>query len=535
MKIRELHLENYKRFTDLTITQVPVTTRLVVLVGPNGSGKSSVFDSFLLKARTTATGSYAIPGNWNFDQYYDKVSQSEDTYQVASRVQIKFHDISDNKVDWKSAFQVRSAYRNEADFHIENLEIPRPEDARHHLSRIIDLDVAVSKNYQQMAWKRMHDLDHAAPEDLTFGQYRKESLGELQKVMQELFSDPALLLQDFGGIEAGSFRFAKGRVNEFHYKNLSGGEKAVFDILLDVFLKRNEAKDAVFCIDEPELHVATSLQGSLIASVLKLLPETSQLWVATHSVGVIREAYRMYQEQSDKVAFLDFSDHDFDSPVTIEPSRPNRLFWKNIYKVVLDDLSSLIAPENIVICEGSKDKHVKAFDAECYNKLFSDKYPETLFISNGGSGEIIRSEHLLTIIQNLAPGIKVWRLIDRDNMTKEEREKKIKQDIRVLRYREIEEYLYHQEVIRKFLETKDCDDSVINKVLTKRNSLLDGQSEPKSIKKISRDFFEAIRSITRLQNLGNKRDEFALAFLVPALRQTSNVYEELREDIFDSS
>ncbi len=74
-----------------------------------------------------------------------------------------------------------------------------------------------------------------------------------------------------GVVQAASFRCSKGDVADSHYKNLSGGEKAGFDILLDVFLKRDEAKEAVFCIGEPELHVATGLQRPLIASVLKLL------------------------------------------------------------------------------------------------------------------------------------------------------------------------------------------------------------------------------------------------------------------------
>ena len=105
-----------------------------------------------------------------------------------------------------------------------------------------------------------------APEDLTIGEYRRKALGDLQKAMRGLFTDPGLSLQDFGGIRAGSFRFSKGGVSDFHHKNLSGGEKASFDILLDVFVKRDEAGEAVFCIDEPELHVATDLQGPLIAS-----------------------------------------------------------------------------------------------------------------------------------------------------------------------------------------------------------------------------------------------------------------------------
>ena len=46
MRIAELHAVNFKRFTDLTITDIPPEARVVVLVGLNGSGKSCVFDAF---------------------------------------------------------------------------------------------------------------------------------------------------------------------------------------------------------------------------------------------------------------------------------------------------------------------------------------------------------------------------------------------------------------------------------------------------------------------------------------------------------
>ncbi len=531
MRIKSVRLKNYKRFTELTIADLPATARLVVLVGPNGTGKSSVFDSFLLKA-SAAVNNYGLSGDR--EQYYEKVGQSRNSHEVARRVTIEFHGLGDGEFDFKSAFQVRSAYRNESDFRIRQLQAARSEEEGPRIARIIDADTAVSQNYGRMAWKRMQDLDRDAPENLTIGEYRRTSLGDLQNAMRGLFSAPGLSLQDFGGIRAGTFRFSKGGVPDFHYKNLSGGEKAAFDILLDVFVKRDEATEAIFCIDEPELHVATGLQGPLIASILGLLRESTQLWIATHSIGIVREAYRMHQERSGEVVFLDFSGRDFDCPVTIAPSAPNRVFWENTYKVALDDLSSLVAPQRVCICEGSKDKHVKAFDARCYNHLFADESPETLFISQGGAGEVMQSEHLVAILKSIAGGIEVHKLIDRDDMADDERARKIAQRIHVLRRRELEEYLYDPEVLRTFLETVGCEEAVVETVLKERESLLNGQHGPNNIKDVSRDLFAVIRSSTKLQNLGNNREEFALQFLVPALGKTHVVYQELREDVFGS-
>lgn len=333
MRIKSVRLRNYKRFTDLTIADIPETARLVVLVGPNGTGKSSVFDTFLLKASATVNN-YSLSGDR--EQYYDKdEAQSRHSHEVAQRVMIEFHSPGNGQTDLKSAFQVRSAYRNESDFRIKQLRAARSEDTGPRLARIIDVDASVSQNYERMAWKGMQDLYRDASEEVTIGEYRRTSLGDLQEAMCGLFTDPELVLQDFGGIQTGSFRFSKGGVSDFHYKNLSGGEKAAFDILLDVFVKRNIAADAVFCIDEPELHVATDLQGPMIASILELLPNPTQLWIATHSIGIVREAYRMHQERPGEVTFLDFSGRNFDAPVGIAPSAPNRVFWQNTYRVAL--------------------------------------------------------------------------------------------------------------------------------------------------------------------------------------------------------
>ena len=39
MRIKSVRLRDYKRFTDLSLADIPSAARLVVLVGPNGTGK----------------------------------------------------------------------------------------------------------------------------------------------------------------------------------------------------------------------------------------------------------------------------------------------------------------------------------------------------------------------------------------------------------------------------------------------------------------------------------------------------------------
>lgn len=62
MRITKLKLRNFKRFSDLTIDQIPTSSKLVLLIGANGSGKSSVFDAFDFLERSAA-------GRYHFNSY----------------------------------------------------------------------------------------------------------------------------------------------------------------------------------------------------------------------------------------------------------------------------------------------------------------------------------------------------------------------------------------------------------------------------------------------------------------------------------
>ena len=66
------------------------------------------------------------------------------------------------------------------------------------------------------------------------------------------------------------------------------------------------------------------LQGDLLEELFQLMNDKSQLWIATHAIGMMRKALQLYEQHGEEIVFLDFSDGDFDSQevVIIEPKKP---------------------------------------------------------------------------------------------------------------------------------------------------------------------------------------------------------------------
>ena len=524
MRITSVHLKNYKRFTDLHITDIPQSARLVVMVGPNGSGKSSVFDAFLLKSHSQRNNSALSDGIYGGYLLKDETADAHpsSTREVANSVDI---DLDREVNEWSRVFNIRSPYRHEADFANTNLGPVKPAYASSRFQRIIDQDQAVSDNFNRLGRSALHGALSSEPEDKSLGQFRKDALGEIKLTLEKLFDEPVLSLQDLGaGIDSGAFRFRKGSIGDFHYKNLSGGEKAAFDLLLDVFVKRSEYTDAIYCIDEPEAHVASAIHGRLLEALLGLVPDESQLWIATHSTGFVRKAVELSMNNN-CVAFLDFSGHDFDTPVTLSPTIPNQSFFRKMYDVLQSDLAGLVAPACIILCEGSEGT-----DAKIYNRVFEESHPETLFIPRGGSNSIEKSD-IVSVLEAVIPKVRVWRLIDRDDMPDSTREEKIGSGIHVLRRREIENYLWDESVVRKALQNIGAEDTVIDGILEAYPFPNPGTDDMKMGNQ-QQFFFERIRKAEGLSLPGRNPKEFASAHLAWALLETEEVYQELHEDVF---
>src|SRR5690625_82208 len=146
MKIKNVKINKFKRFTDLSISDIPETARLIVLVGPNGSGKTSIFEAF---NHYYQLGGYGSAGA---QDYFEKKSETPVTgnwYQ--NRVKINFHgDQNPNGQQLKGKFYFRSAYRNETDITVNNLHKKNNPTDNIKLRTLMQNDQTVSENYQRL-------------------------------------------------------------------------------------------------------------------------------------------------------------------------------------------------------------------------------------------------------------------------------------------------------------------------------------------------------------------------------------------------
>jgi predicted ATPase len=531
MKIREIRLTNFKKFTDAKITDIPSSARIVLLVGSNGCGKSSLIDAAQTWFRFNGA---QIGGYW--DESYHKKQVAGVTNGWQNNVTLTFYDPQPLSIDQRQkTVYVRSAYRNDPEFQLDHLTRVAPAVQESRINRLIDNDQAVSLNYRRLVSQGFEEIYERAQPELTIGEFREQSIGEIRDVMQRLF--PGLVLNSLGNpLSTGTFKFDKGDSKAFLYKNLSGGEKSAFDLLLDLLIKRREFNDSVFFIDEPEAHMSPGIQSSLLDELFHAIPENSQLWLATHSIGMMRRARDLAISNPGSIVFLDFDGVNFDLPQILRPIEPNRPFWKRAMQIALDDLAGYVTPEQVVLCEGSRLEGGKDFDAECYNKIFEIEFPQVVFLGAGNSSDIQNDRRgIRRLLSALAPGVRVIRVIDRDDRTDDEIHTLYSEGVHVLSMRTIESYLLddsvlteicnsfgHPEVASQLLEAKN--DAI-------RSSVATGGPED-DFKRASGDIYNAAKRLLPSIKLGSNTRAFMKEICVPCVRPGTAIYAKLKQDVF---
>jgi predicted ATP-binding protein involved in virulence len=438
MRITKLQLQNFKRFTDLTIS-LDKPYKLVLLVGSNGSGKSSVFDAFEVIStheknenayKKTYDRAYHVKnqnGNFKITIETDKLNHT-----LTSDIQV-FSELSNNL---KNIFYGRSSLR----------QVPKLErtslgkisfDFKNDSDRprlFIDRDERFENDIENVTSQILQAVFNS---NIQTKEIRDSFIEPINAAFERIFgTDTAisLRLKQFSPPldgEVASILFQKGD-SEIHYNLLSAGEKEVFNILINLLSRRDIFNDTIYFFDEIDLHLNTKLQFNLIKEITEhWMPENCQFWTASHSLGFIE-----YANQSENAALIDLDELNFDVPQTILPTPKNTL---DVYEIAVPKklLATIFSGKQIVICENQNDKYFNSLGLK--NKIF-------VGVLNNNA-----------VFVRVKEDANLFGLRDRDFLTNTEIERLEKHypHYRILRFYNFENYIYHPDNLAELVPNFD--------------------------------------------------------------------------------
>ena len=464
MRVQKIHLTEYKRFLDLTIDLGENPARIVALVGPNGCGKSSVFDAMLFCLNQYGPIGGSSTKDYNYHSLLHDPAYSQDKVQIELDIG-NFLKIMMGRLhgeQHRKMISFRSSFRYNGSLHVN--EIKAVSDITKNdfgASSASDIDQRIEQSYRRLQIKYN---DYMNQTDSRPSEAKAHIIGELNQAIQSCLS---LEIDSFGNVEAGKGTFFFRKTDTpyvFEYNVLSSGEKEVLDLLLDLYLRKDEYSDSIYIIDEPELHLNTAIQRKLLIEINKMVPSNCQIWIATHSIGFLRALQDELKDQSQIIEFKAENNWAAQKYI-LTPVKSSRKTWQDVFSTALDDLTSLVAPQRIVYCEGRAEPtrrgEERGMDAAVFNIIFNDKYPDTLFVSSGGNTELDqRSDIAIAILSKVFSDIEILVLKDRDmgsgkDIDEAQRQQYLQNNPpnhRVLKRFEIENYLFDKEVLKKYCQ-----------------------------------------------------------------------------------
>ena len=273
---------------------------------------------------------------------------------------------------------------------------------------------------------------------------------------------------------AAKLIFKKGN-SRINYDLLSHGEKQVITILLDFIVRRKQYEDAIIYIDEMDCHLNTALQETLLQEITeKWIPDSSQLWTASHALGFID-----YARKAENAVILDFDSLDFDVPQIISPQSKEVL---DVYDLAIPKsiLSQLFKDKKIVFCENKDDEY--------YNLLGLEN---TLFVGVRDSRDVFLQ---------VKRDSQKFSLRDRDFISNNEiiQIQTKYPTYKILRFYNFENYLYHPENIAEIKPDGFDKATYIDDITTQKNQKLSYTILPNLIS--SRQNYEEFKTDEKLKD-----------------------------------
>jgi len=457
MRIKNLSLINFKRFTELSIEEIPENSKLVLLIGANGSGKSSVFDAFTL-INTRLKGEN--PSLEEFWTYFNK--ETKERLQVDLDTEIGRYSLGEEGSNNDAGLTGYSFYGRTSFRQVSRLtrtmlgqggNISLTDDSDRP-KYFIDKDNRFENDIEKITETILKDIFRSKDSN---EQVRERYIQPINNALFNIFGlengSRLELIEIIPPLEGkiAQITFRKG-VSEIHYNLLSAGEKEAVNILFNLLTRSQYFSDTVYYFDEMDLHLNTKLQYNLLKEItLNWIPDNCQLWTASHSLGFIE-----FANDYEQGCIIDFDEKDFDRPQVLKPTPKNNFETFEI-AVSKDFLDRAIQGRRIIFSEN--------MDTVLYNDL---RLSETFFFKANDKRDVFFK----------ARDLGHYGLIDRDYLT--DQEVREIQDgypfLKILPYYSIENLLYHPENLDEFFRSRKLPfykAEYISQVIDEKNRVRD--------------------------------------------------------------
>jgi len=275
MKLRKLHIEDYKMFKDFDISFVDDNDEalpIVVLAGVNGSGKTSLLEFLKRRERQeilSPLGAIMLDGKFNIEYLFKNQK----------------HTLSN-----------QGTLLNEKDFLPQKIE---------YLKSGINTD-----NIFMVANEFVKTFYFFLKE-----QYRPSEVKEhFDNYMQNIFNDLDLTFKYNHLDRDDNVWFTNNTGEEFEIKDLSTGEKTLLSKVMYLYFQ--DYKEKVILIDEPELSLHPSWQNRVLKIYENFAKKNEcQIIIATHSPHIIGSAkpeyLRLLKKEDNKIVAIDNIDRSY--------------------------------------------------------------------------------------------------------------------------------------------------------------------------------------------------------------------------------
>jgi hypothetical protein len=168
--------------------------------------------------------------------------------------------------------------------------------------------------------------------------------------------------------------------------------------------------------------------------------------------------------------------------------------------------------------------------------IFAFEFPDTEFISIGNHIEVVNDRlEIAKSIETLIRGVKIVKLIDRDDRTDLEIKSEGKNGVRVLSKRHLEAFLFDDEILTLLCQSKGLPEKVSDVLAIKAEALNESIARGNAIddvKSAAGKIYTEVKRALGLTQCGNDTASFQRETLARLVTTDTQTYRTLRNDIF---